>query len=304
MTARDIAYVVHSILKPVLAEGVSENDYYIQFLTRVGGPQANPSNPKQPKDLSAEMLSRANKTKEWSSEKGTLGHVAKTNVARPRALIATPQVASEQDTEQKQRASLWKARVYCDQAYQSYQSVVEIWRSAPPGGVPPQVQLHLAKLMKCMGITLAEKEYQVDKESLKLILKLSKGRSLTSRVLNQALLPPNAVQALLPTLLEVLMALTPKKADEHKSDEISTERLFRSISGVIQKLNMTSGALLKCLGAVQSNGAMALSSPARMECLHALLQKGAIVVGRDPSEQTRAEWTKAEGDFMALIQGL
>lgn len=302
MNARDIAYVVHSILKPVLAEGVLENDYYIQFLRRRGGQQANPSGPKQPKDINAEMMSRATKTKEWSSKKGVLGRVTKANVARPRALIATPQATSDQDTEQKQRASLWKARIYCDQAYQSYQMVVDIWRSAPPGGVPPQVQLHLVKLMKCMGITLVDKEYQLDTESLSLLVKLSKGRTLVARLLEQALLPPNAVQTLLPALLDVLLASAAKKGDESKNDDISSERLFRSIAGVLQKLNTTSETLLRCLEAVQRHGKVSLSSSARMECVHTLLQKGSIVVGQDPSEEKRSAWGKAESEFMSLLQ--
>ena len=77
----------------------------------------------------------------------TLGYVAKSNVTRPRALIATPQpTPKKEDTEEKkQRANLWKARVYCDQAYQSYQKVIDIWRLAPPGPVPvetgPEVRL-------------------------------------------------------------------------------------------------------------------------------------------------------------------
>merc|ERR1719446_1229156 len=34
MKGRDVAYVIHAILKPVLAEGTSENDYYIQYIKR------------------------------------------------------------------------------------------------------------------------------------------------------------------------------------------------------------------------------------------------------------------------------
>jgi len=309
MSARDIAYVVHSILKPVLAAGISEDDYYIQFLRRLGG-QANPNNPKKPKDMEEEMLSRANKSKEWSSEKGVLGHVAKSNVARPRALIASPLVptSSEQDSEQKQRATLWKARIYCDQGYQAYETVVDIWRAAPPGGVPPQVQMHLVKLMKCMGITHVDKEYQLDRASLTLLLKLSKGRTLTARVLEQALLPPNAVQALLPLLLDVLLSTAAGKKghDDNNSfpssDDFSVERLFRAVAGVIQKLNTTSETLLQCLDVVQRNGKNSLESPARMECAHTLLQKGSIVIAHDPSEEKRVAWGKAEGEFMNILQ--
>jgi hypothetical protein len=300
MTSRDIAYVVHAIMKPVLAAGVSQDDYHMQFLRR-SGTQANPAIPKHSKDMIKESVSRTQKSKEWSSEKSVLGHVAKSNVARPRALIATPQSSSEQDSEQKQRASLWKARIYCDQAYQSYQMIVDIWRTAPPGGVPPQLQSHLVKLMKCMGITHVEKEYQVDTEALKLLTKLNKGRTLLSRILEQALLPPNAVQNLLPAFLQVLLpSSTSKRGDS--SNNMATERLFRAITGVIKKLNTSSVTLLRCLDIVQAIGKEALSSTARMECVHTLLQKGSIVIGQDPSAENRTAWGKAESEFMLLLQ--
>lgn len=297
MSGRDIAYVIHGILKPVLAAGVSEDDYYLQFLRRRGGPSANPANPKKFRDMNEEMISRETKSKEWASEKNTLGYVAKANVARPRALIATPQSTTEQEEteDRKRRANLWKARVYCDQAYQAYNRVVEIWRMAPPGSVPPQVQLHLARLMKCMGMVLDEnKVYTVDADPLKLLAKLGKGRTLLARVLEQALLPPNAVQALMPTLLDVTMALP---------TDPTTERVFRAVASVLVKLQaIASNTAIQSLEAVQRHGKASVSSPARMECALALLSKGASVVGQDPSQEAKAAWGAAEGQFMALLQ--
>lgn len=313
MSARDIAYVVHAILKPVLAEPVSEDDYFIQYVKRrMGGTQGNPFTPKKPRDMNSEMMSRETKSKEWASEKATLGHVAKSNVARPRALIATPQAApTDQDNEhQKQRANLWKARVYCDQAYQAYQKVVEIWRAAGPGGgVPPQVQVHLAKLMKCMGIVLdnATKEYLADSEALKLLSKLGKGRTLISRVLEQALLPPKAVQALLPVLLSVVIPMpnTTKKGESGQPvEDFTMDRLFRAITGIMLKLNVSSTTLVQCMEAILSHGKTSISSPPRMECVHALLQKGGMVVGQEPSDEIKSAWGSAENRFMSLLQGV
>ena len=301
MSARDIAYVVHAILKPVLAEGVSENDYHMQFLRRSGS-QANPANPKDPRDMNEEMLSRAKKSKEWSTDKSTLGHVAKTNVARPRALIATPQSSSEQDSEQKQRASVWKARVYCDQAYQAYQVIMDTWRAAPPGSKPPQFLTHLMKLMKCMGITSNDGQYKIDEEALRLLAKLSKGRTLIARILEQELLPANAVQPFLPILLGIIFPLNTKKGEAQGQNDVSTERCFRAITRVLKKLNTPSFVLLKCIEVVHQNGKAALSSTSRMECVHTLLQKGSFVIGQDPSEENRAAWGKAESDFMVLLQ--
>lgn len=316
MSARDIAYVVHSIMKPILSVGVAEDDYFIQFLKRrVGGPQADPINPKRSRDVNEEMTSRELKSKEWASEKSTLGHVTKSNVARPRALIATPQVpTAEQDTEQqKHRANLWRARIYCDQAYQSYQKIVDIWRMAPPGEFPPQVQLHMVKLMKCMGVVFdsEKKVYSVDKESLKLLSKLGKGRTLISRVMEQAILPPNAVQMLIPALLDVAIPLPSDVGaavsggqQQHPVVDMTITRLFRAITGVLLKLNVSGETLVQCLEVVQSHGRASLSSPVKMECIHALLQKGSMVVGQDSSEETRAAWGTVETQFMSLIQSI
>ena len=121
-------------------------------------------------------------------------------------------------------------------------------------------------------------------------------------VFEQALLPPNAVLTLLPSLLGVLLAAVPKKSDEQRNDDVSSERLFRAVTGVLQKLNTSGKTLLTCLEVVQDNGKAALSSPARMECVHTLLQKGTIIVGQDVSVEIRAAWGKAEGEFMALLQ--
>jgi len=306
MTGRDIAYVVHAILKPVLAEGISENDYYIQYIKRnFGGQQAGGVNPKRAKEATHDIESRANKSKEWASEKSTLGHVTKSNVARPRALIATPQPSTDQDNkEQKQRANLWKSRVYCDQAYQAYQSVIDIWRaSSSSTGIPPQVQMHLVKLKKCMGIVLdkEKKDYVVSEEALKLILKLEKGRTLICRVLEQALLPPNAVQAMLPALLDIIFAI-PLNSSDSKSEEKSVGRLFQAITGIIPKLNINGETLLECLQVALRHGKSATCSIVRMGCLHSLLQKGAQVVSQDPSEDVREAWGVAERKFVSSLQ--
>ena len=296
MSARDIAFVVHGILKPVLSAGISEEDYYIQFIRRRGGPSANPVNPKKVLDLDKEMSSRESKAKEWASEKATLGYVAKANVARPRALIATPKPSADPDEteEKKQRATLWKARVYCDQAYQAYQRVVEIWRMSPSGSVPPQVQVPLAKLMKCMGLALDEnKGFTADVEPLKLLTKLGKGRTLIARVLEQALLPPNAVQALIPNLLDVILSLQP---------DPTTDRVSRVIGSIIFKLpSITSDTLISCLDVTVRHGKSSISTPTRIECAHALLSKGTQIVGQDPSDEKKTAWKKAESQFMAML---
>lgn len=310
MSSRDVAYVVHAILKPVLAQGTSENDYYIQYIKRrVGGRQADPINPKRTKEATHDVASRQTKSKEWATEKSVLGHVTKSNVARPRALIATPQPSADQDNkEQRQRANLWKARVYCDQAYQAYQSVIDIWRASPSSkGIPPQVQLYLLKLMKCMGIVLdkEKKDYMVSDEALKLIAKLEKGRTLICRVLEQALLPPNAVQALLPSLLDIIMALPSSGGDASSTagvEEKSIGRLFQAVTGILPKIPIQAKTLVECLEVALSHGRSATGSIVRMGCLHSLLQRGTQVVPQDPSDDVKEAWGIAERKFVSGLQ--
>lgn len=320
MSGRDIAYVVHAILKPILVAGISQNDYYVQYIKkRMGGPQANPNNPSKAKDMNDEMTSRQSKSKEWASGKSVLGHVTKSNVARPRALIATPRSSAEKDntTEQRQRANLWKSRIYCDQAYQSYQKVVDLWRASPPGGgIPPQVQIHLVKLMKCIGIVLDKvaKKYTVGDEILKLVVKLRKGRTLISRVLEQSLLPPNAAQALLSALLQLVTSIH-TSGNENATDngaqnnghnsgveEQSMERLFRATTYVIRNLSIDDATLLTCFQAFVRNGKPSFSTKVRMECLHSLLQKGAVMIHQTPSESIKEAWGNAEQNFTKLLR--
>ena len=94
-------------------------------------------------------------------------------------------------------------------------------------------------------------QYQVDEEALRLLAKLGKGRTLIARILEQELLPPNAVQPFIPIILGILLPLNAKKGEAQGSTiDLSTERTFRAITGVLKKLNTPSLLLLKCLEVV------------------------------------------------------
>ena len=168
--------------------------------------------------------------------------------------------------------------------------------------------MHLVKLKKCMGIVLdkEKKDYVVSEEALKLILKLEKGRTLICRVLEQALLPPNAVQAMLPALLDIIFAIPLNSSDSKNnttgSEEKSVGRLFQAITGIIPKLNINGETLLECLQVALRHGKSATCSIVRMGCLHSLLQKGAQVVSQDPSEDVREAWGIAERKFVSSLQ--
>ena len=295
MKPRDLAYVLHSMLKPILLEGVSSDDYDVMLWQRRSGrmqqSSPNTSTTTPSKKFELEMTSRSQRSKEWMAQHSTLGHMAKADATRPRALIAvhTSDEASD-DASNKDRAALWKARLYIDQGYQAYRAVVQVWRAAPPGTVPLEIQPHLVKLLKCIGVkleTAPPSTYSVDETTLALVLKLSKGQTLLARILEQALLPPNAVQALLPVALSIAI-----------HSPLEEVRLFRSLATVITTFpNMEPTCLLESVKAVQHKDA--LSSTSRMECIHALLQRGHVLSTQDPSFAPK--WQQTEQEFMKLL---
>jgi hypothetical protein len=304
MKARDITFVVHGMLKPILAEPPSVDSYELQYwMRRAGLGPAGPTKKKMKEltKLETEMESRKKKADKWSKDHGTLGTVSKSNVARPRALIAVSASMAEQGDqgEQRQRAALWKSRIYCDQAYQAFAAVVSVWRSAPPGQVPTAaVQAPLIKLFKCLGMSRsAEQKYKADPKPLKLLTKLPKGKVLLARVLEQALLPPDAVQVLLPTALTVLFTA------QTEGDDVEDGRLFAALAAVIQTLPELSGdTVLQCAAAVQEHSEKALSTQARMQWTHALLRRGATMGAQD--KQFGEKWSATEEAFLAILSGM
>lgn len=295
MKARDVAFVLHAMLKPILIAGVSPDDYDMMLWQRRSGriKAAAAGDGTPSKKFEKEMTSRSKRSKEWTAERSTLGHTAKSDSSRPRALIAVQAAEDTTSAPNKERASLWKARLYVDQGYQAYHAVVDVWRGAAPGTVPPQIQTHLVKLLKCLGVKLETppSTYAVSESALSLLLKLPKGQTLLARILEQALLPPNAVQALLPVACSIAV---------HSPfvNDLCNVRLFRAFARVISTLpNMEPSCLVESVKAVENQDA--LKSTARMECIHALLRRGSVM-----SEQDAAfapEWTKTEQEFMKLL---
>ena len=304
MTVRDISYVVHSILKPILALGTSPFDYD-QVYWRRRGQGLRPGKKAQGGDkLEKEMKSRGEKAKEWSDQHATLGKSAKTNVARPRALIAQPVVMEgTPGGEERQRQTLWKARIYCDQAYQAYMQVVEAWESSPGTAVPANLQPHLLKLLRCLGISLKEDEnnkenkptYAIDPSGLSLLLKLAKGRVLLARLLEQALLPPASVQVLLPPALQVLYQSSVAKQD------MVDDRVFAAWARVINSLPDLSGTcIMQGTQVILQHTNEALQSTSRMQAVHGLLRRGSMLTASNPD--FAKEWSSTEAEFMKVFQ--
>lgn len=297
MTSRDLAYVLHAMLKPVLLMGASPSDYDIQLLQRRAG-QQTPGKKANHVHIEKELKARSEKTIQFMKEKNTLGHITKTDVMRPRALLSVSAKKMADDSESHEsRASLWKARVYIDQGQQAATALRQIWQSSPPGTVPKQVQHHLMKLFKVLGLSFKDDVYTMepDKDSLAVILKLSKGKIFIARLLDQALLPPNAVQVLVPAILSHVLA------PSHTNTTITGEpdadaRLFNAVAHVLTRLpQWQPESLVKCLEA--ANSKQALMSQPRMECLHVLLRRGNAI----QEEEFVPKWKEAEAELMKLL---
>lgn len=180
MPARDVCYVVHSMLRPLQSLDAYNDDYYHwsfvdrqsrNLLVMGGGANEILPNPvwkevkvmaKAQEDKFREVVET--RAKDWSEEKRILGHTVKTNVNRPRALLSTPvlnkenapfmgggiseeeskeNTVSDYETEQERsRVSLWSARMAIDKGYSSYLTLVELRRliQANNGSSPQLVQ--------------------------------------------------------------------------------------------------------------------------------------------------------------------
>jgi hypothetical protein len=296
MTVRDISYVVHALLKPILAIGISPFDYDQVYLRRRG--QGLSSKKATHDKFAGEMTKRGEKTKEWSNQHGTLGHSSKTNVARPRALIASPMASESGGGEERQRQTLWKARIYCDQAYQAYLQVVEAWETSSGSAIPSNLQPHLVKLLRCFGISLKDDgenpTYTIDPSALSLLLKLAKGRVLLARLLEQALLPPASVQVLLPCALQVLYESKPDPVDD---------RIFTAWARVVNSLpELSETCIMTSVGVIQKRADVALHSTNRMETVHALLRRGSMLAASN--QDFAPTWSQTEQEFMKILGGM
>lgn len=335
MKPRDITYVLHSMLKPVLAEGVSPDDYHIQLLTRhqrvaAAAAAAAAGTPRKGgKDGDAAtattqktMETPQEKSKKWMQEKSILGHTARTDVTRPRALIAASPVtmtAEQQDENHQKRATLWKSRLVTDKAYQAFSNLVEIWKSSPPGSVPPysELQPHMVRLFKYLGIvkkteaqgdgddkdTTTTTSYEVNEETLALLLKLPKGRTLLSRVLEQALLPPNAAQSLFPAVLKNVLP-TPLNTGNNSSNEMNAvdDRLFRALVRILSGLPQIDPQIITASSQVFLNHPkQAFQTTSRMECVHALLRRGSTMAATSSNPTVAQEWSQTEEKFLEII---
>lgn len=305
MTSRDISYVVHGILRHVQAAGASTvHDYDVQYWVRRNGEGAK-EGVRTGKTTAVITTEREIKAKEFATKHATLGYVTKSNVTRPRALIMQPSVESTQAEtlgEQKQRAALWKSRIYVDQAYQAFLHLREFEAERP---ISSSTQHALMKLLKCMGLQKQNEAYSVaDRDSIKLLMKLDKGKILVSRILELGVLPPNAVAVAMPVILQVVLDEPAKSMlDDHVDN-----RLLVVLSALMENLpQLEPQVILECVKVVVVRGKAAeqvLSSMARMQYVHSLLQRGGRAATELRDEPFAKEWETMEQAFLSILAGL
>lgn len=370
MTARDISYVVHGLLKPILLVETAGtmSTYHLHYWMRHHPIKPPPPPPRKSlmtttttttttdenDRMTLEMISRSRKAREWSEEHKVLGQTNKSNVARPRALIALSSSTNTMDDDdnangkqQQQRAALWKSRIYCDQAYQCLLAAVmdAPWQQQQQQqgmfSTPSLVQPNLLKLTKCLGIAVqtivvppsdnnnndmntgssnaaqARNHYTVDPSVLQLLLRLPKGKFLLARVLEQALLPPAVVSALLPAALAVLLETVHETESDGPASARADDRVFGAWSLILQSIiDLSTDSILRTMEEIvavmqkqqeQDPSSMAesssvLSSTSRMQCAHALLHRGSVMASSNAD--FAASWAVREGNFMNVLAGL
>lgn len=361
MSSRDLCHVLHSIMRPLLTfENVLDAynaDYYhwsyndrksrnLLFNNNMGG-NINLPNPvwKETKIKALNMESKFRDTvekraDEWSKEKQALGKVAKTNVKRPRALLATTALSSnaeirvtsgvDMDDEldgYKQRALLWAARAGIDKGYLAYLNLVELRRllTSRPGDtfnnkdvedrredLLQDVEENVSKLNIAFGVVRNDESGEIEKIDIKVLsrsLSLPKGRMLLSRVVDEGILPHPSACHLLPFAIKVIFE-SASNADLTAAPPAGEDRLLRSLTGLVRTVqpSVDSGNLLSCLTSVIDTKILLSEKNKNMKTvlegkrtLMELLHAIFTRGGEVCVDHTNTEWKAKESAFLSTL---
>jgi hypothetical protein len=362
MTSRDLCHVLHSIMRPLLTfENVLDAynaDYYHWsyndrksrnlFNNNIPGNNMNLPNPvwKETK-IKAQALEtkfrdtvekRAN---EWSKEKQALGKMAKANVKRPRALLATNALSStaesrvtsgldledEQD-EYKQRAILWAARVGIDKGYLAYLNLAELRRllQSQPGDVLGNmdesetkreyllhdVEENVGKLDRAFGVGKDESgNLVINSKVLSRTLSLPKGRMLLSRVVDEGILPHSSACQLLSFAIKSIIQ-SASNADLTAAPPAGEDRLLRSLSGLVRTVQPSVDItnLIACLSSAIDTKASLEEKNKSMKnvlagkrTLMELLHAIFTRGGEICTGEFEGDWKAKESQFLLILSG-
>ncbi len=361
MSPRDLCHVLHSIMRPLLTfENVLDAynaDYYhwsyndrksrnLLFNNNMGG-NINLPNPvwKETKIKALNMESKFRDTvekraDEWSKEKQALGKVAKANVKRPRALLATTALSSNAESrvtsgvdmddeldENKQRALLWAARVGIDKGYFAYLNLVELRRllTSRPGDtfnnkdvedrreeLLQDVEENVSKLNTAFGVVKNDESGEIEKIDIKVLsrsLSLPKGRMLLSRVVDEGILPHPSACHLLPFAIKVIFE-SASNADLTAAPPAGEDRLLRSLTGLVRTVKPSVDAqnLLSCLTSVIDTRSLLSEKNKNMKTilegkrtLMELLHAIFTRGGEVCVDHTNTEWKAKESKFLSTL---
>lgn len=292
MTPRDLCYVVHSMMRPLISLDAYNDDFYRwsyddrrnRNLLVLGGstPQGNNlPNPvwKETKEKAQaiEDKYRGNvekRAEKWSTKQQTLGKTVKVNVKRPKALLATTGALTtataaggagadddereDRSEEDRQRVSMWSARLAIDRGYVAYLDLLETRRLLQTSAgleasvaerraeLTRDVEANVAKLHGSLGVTVsttstgggdggggeaaAQRTIEVDSAVLARTLGMPKGRMLLSRVLDDGVLPHSSACRVLPKALGVILSTAVPAGAPPRGED----RLVRSLTGLVQ----------------------------------------------------------------------
>jgi hypothetical protein len=333
MAPRDILYVVHAMLRPLLplVENPYDNDYYFQIFTERQG--MSPAEKPAWKDEKEQMVGKelhfrqvvVERAKDWKEDKQTLGHIVKSDIKRPRALLAVPVLskmglideAITSNEECSQRAQLWRSRVLVDKGYQAHLELVEAHRLLTTNVTPEQgqelirdIQSNVVLLQSYFGLTMANgKEPVVDVPTLRACLNLSKGQELVARCMEERSLPHASACVLLPYIICTIFA-DARPANMTDVTVAKEERLCRSLTALVLLHNpaVSKDVLLQCLEgmveiAAKTNLKKVLGYAARAAVMHAVLSRGGEVFTQsaDTSQDLNDRWLIKEMEFRNLL---
>lgn len=242
----------------------------------------------------------------------SLGRIVKTDVTRPKALLATPKLtknltdASNEETQI--RANLWRARAQVDAGSIAYLSLLDFsvrlqrkdLLAEERTHVMLQVQQTLSTLQSCFGVEVIPNTKDVeltDEVALSLTLSLPKGQELLAKSMEKGILPHRSAQLILPLAFSALLSQKRKQESSHQKED----RLLSSFLSIIKLRNpfVRSEILVSCLQKILSvnNIREVLAIRPRAEVVHAILTRGSEVCG------SSKEWKDLETNFMRLLSG-
>jgi hypothetical protein len=218
------------------------------------------------------------RAKTFAEEQKSLGQLVRTNVKRPKALLDTPVLKKEENSEdsaattatttpdtkyeagqQVSRIHLWRARVIIDRGYTAFLSLMELRRLIQAQVRNPRVikelmidvKSNIDLLHSSLGVSVqvnaeGNMTIKIDRKRLSTTLSLPKGRILCARSIEEGIVPHPSACNLLPVALQAIVS-EPMPSD-------GEDRLLHALTGLILTENpgVHGEILCSCLEVVTS----------------------------------------------------